>query len=96
MVDGKESGQYDRIGTLLFSPDSKRVAYEAEDGRVFLVVDGRVGTEYDGVHGVVFSPDSNRVAYAAGRSGKLLVVVDGQESAEYDGVGKDHADLQPR
>ena len=81
VVDGVEGKEYDGIGkgTLVFSPDSKRVAYEAQRGGKWLVVvDGVEGKEYDGiVEGtLVFSPDSKRVAYvskawrqAVGRSG---------------------------
>ena len=50
VVDGVEGKQYDGIleGTPIFSPDSQRVAYEAEIGnKQFVVVDGVEGKQYD-------------------------------------------------
>jgi hypothetical protein len=49
VVDGKEEKPYDGIDTLLFSPDSRRVAYMAAVGaKQFVVVDGNEGKPYDG------------------------------------------------
>jgi hypothetical protein len=91
VVDGVEGGEYDEVGTPLFSADSRRVAYAAQrDHKWVVVVDGMEGKEYYGVAGLQFSPDSRRVAYAAQARGtalhlgKLFVVVDGVEENEYD------------
>ncbi len=81
--------------SLLFSPDSGRIAYLAHFGgkkRVF------VGDKDDGVEmeylegGMVFSEDSKRLAYG-GRGfdnmfrEKRFLVVDGKRGADYDGLG---------
>jgi hypothetical protein len=89
VVDGVEGKEYDGAASLVFSPDSGRVAYGAQRGGKWLVVvDGVEGKEYDAIRDPVFSPDSQRVACGAGRSGKWLVVVDGVEGKEYDGFLK--------
>jgi hypothetical protein len=87
-VEGRE---YDGIGkdTVVFSPDSKRVAYAARRGSMWVVVvDGVEGKAYYGIATPVFSPDSRRVAYEARRGDKQLVVVDGAEGKEYQGFLK--------
>ena len=63
VVDGEEKKAYDGIGTasLIFSSDSKRVAYVAGVGKgQLVVVDGREEAKYDaiGVGTLIFSPDS--------------------------------------
>ena len=61
-MDGKEGKQYDVIGagSLIFSPDSKRLAYVAAAGKKqFVVVDGKQGKQYDEIGRIIFdSPDS--------------------------------------
>ena len=50
VVDGKEQKQYDSImaGSLIFSPDSKHLAYVAKSGnKCFVVVDEKEGKQYD-------------------------------------------------
>ena len=78
-VLGHASKAYGSVGdSLVFSPDSKRVAYLAgTSGKQILVVDGKEGKAYDetwGVNGehVVFSPDGRRVAYVATSGGKRV------------------------
>ena len=87
-MDGVEGKEYDGIGigTPLFCPDGKRVAYEAGRGdKSLVVVDGVEGKKYDGIGGaLLFSPDGKRVTYGAQRGDKWLVVVDDMESREYD------------
>ena len=49
VVDGKEGKSYDGIADIIFSPDSRRVAYAAAVGRKsFVVVDGKEGKPNDG------------------------------------------------
>lgn len=49
MVDGEEGKAYTDIGAPIFSPDSQRVAYEAQLGEKWIVVvDGVEGKGYDG------------------------------------------------
>jgi Tol biopolymer transport system component len=106
VVDGKEGKAYDEIGGRsivirpagdgqvafgpIFSPDSRRVAYEARVGSKWTVVaDDGEGKSYDGIGewSLVFSPDSRRVSYAAMVGGKQFAVVDGNEDTLYDHVG---------
>ena len=82
--------EYDEVFfNMTFSPDSKRVAYQAQKGGKWLIVlDGQPGVEYDQIVDMRFSPDSKRVAYGVVQQGKKwLAVVDGQPSPEYDLVG---------
>ena len=75
-------------GTVLVSPDCRRVAYVARGGRKrFVVVDGQEQRQYDRVEtgSLGFSPDGQRVAYVA-LTGKRYVAVDGQEVGQYDRV----------
>jgi Tol biopolymer transport system component len=70
---------------VLFSPDSRRLAYIAIEGdKEFAVIDGVEGKRYDEVaHSITFSADGKRVAYTA-RDGKdWIVVVDGAEMKRY-------------
>jgi Tol biopolymer transport system component len=93
VLDGAEGIEYDTIGgeSIVFSPDSKHVAYVAERGNQrFVVLDGKEGKEYYGIGtaSIIFSLDSKHVAYVAARGDKrFCVVVDGLEgSSEYDGI----------
>jgi Tol biopolymer transport system component len=82
---------YTTLGAApVFSPDSKRVAYAARNGKRWsVVVDGQVGAEFDRIPGLpVFSPDSKRFAYTGllGKQGRL--VVDGKDvGLDYDQSG---------
>ena len=52
VVDGKEGKQYDwvRVDTLIFSPDSTRLIYEAKkSNKVFVVLDEKEGRQYDSI-----------------------------------------------
>ena len=62
---------HNRIGgyNIIFSPDSRRVAYVAQRGNNwFMVVDGKPGPAYNALWDADFSPDSRHVAYE-GRQG---------------------------
>jgi Tol biopolymer transport system component len=66
---------------VVLSPDGKRLAYTAWDGRKeFVVVDGSEGPRYDDISSPSFSPDSSRVAYFARLGKKSVLVVDGVET----------------
>jgi hypothetical protein len=88
VVDGKE-GQgfparpgYIGIGAVIFSPDSRIVAFDAAvaNGRSRVFMNDKRGVEYDDVSGstLTFSPDSKRLAYVAQKGGKHVVVVNGE------------------
>ena len=101
VVDEQEGKKYEisradeslLAASLLFSPDSKRVAYSGKvntpEGRAkwLVAVDDQDGKQYDSVARIVFSPDSKRVAYAARAGRKGMVVVDGVEGRQYDRIG---------
>ena len=95
VVDGQEQKVYDEIGSLLFSPDSKQLAYVARRAgeKCFVVVDGQEQKQYAWIQersSLVSSPDSRRLAYVADLepfgSRKWFVVVDGQEQKVYDRI----------
>ncbi len=88
VVDGERITGYDSCYSLVFSPDSKHIAYVAEkEGRHFVVVDGHVGRPYEDIWWrPEFSADSSRVAYAAAKNGRMVAVVDGAEEGDYEGM----------
>ena len=93
VVDGKSGPEFDAVTKPIFSPDGRRVAYEAArlypDGskkdRWFVVVDGEEKPEYDSlIRGTAaFSVDSKHVIYGVCQGDKRLAVVDGQLSPGY-------------
>jgi WD40 repeat protein len=97
VVDGKESRDYYSAATrnILFSPDSRHVAYHASASQRPTLLDLSVVVR-DGVESKpyvailngtpVFSPDSQHLAFAGERDGKWMVVRDGKESEPYDGI----------
>jgi Tol biopolymer transport system component len=89
VLDGVPQREYDQVGmgSLRFSPDSKRLGYVAMRGRGvkrLAVVDGQEGPEYDRIPaGPFFSPDSRHVVYAAMRDQSCFVVIDGDPGPAY-------------
>ena len=76
--------------SVLFSPDSRRVAYLAHSGRMKRVyLDGKAEeVEMEFLQGwMVFSDDSKRLAYGGRRGDKFFLVVDGKKGADYDTLG---------
>ena len=96
VIDGKpDVTDYDGIAEqgILFSPDSKRVAFLALAGTKWVVViDGTVGQPYNTyVKGsLAFSPDSARWLVAADSAGKRLLLVDGKPGKTYDDIINPH------
>ena len=96
VVNGVEGKSYDAInGPLVFSPDSKHLAYFARrNGKLFIVVDGVEGKEFDDAQraddapALYFSPDSNRIAYRAKQGDKYCAVIDGVDGKLYDQVSQ--------
>ncbi len=91
VIDGKEEKQYDNIGngSIVFSPDSRRLAYAAQSGnKRFVVADGKEWKHYDGVGSqtLVFSPDSKKLAYVALKENRQIAVINEKEISEYDGI----------
>lgn len=83
-------GQYPR--TLLFSPDSKRYVFIAQnDVSSFAVVDGQESAGYAQISNVQFTRDSRRHAFEARYlntpgGGGSVVVVDGKEGPKLYGI----------
>jgi len=99
VVDGKEQKPYEDVRSVVFSPDSRRVAYYALTGRsgrakqYVVVVDGAERPAANGISGgFVFSPDGKRLAYALFRDHSNLslvraaVVLDGEQGRWFDYV----------
>lgn len=66
VLDGKAGEPYDAIEAILFSPDSRHVAYKArKNGLWRVVLDGNDGIEYPEIMDgwPVYSPDSSLLAY---------------------------------
>ena len=88
-VASRLDGCYPGVGSreLVFSPDSRHLAYPVErGGRWSVVRDGRSGREWDGVAGLVFSPESGRLAYAALDGAEWRVVVDETPGKPFDSL----------
>jgi len=90
VVDGKElEPRYEFVRTIVFSPDGKRLGYEAKRrGKFVVVLDGQESKEYKVVYprSLVFSPDSRRFAYRANTDQGESMVVDGVEHGPYNRI----------
>ena len=76
--------------SVLFSPDSRRIAYLAHSGPTRKIyVNGKAeDVEMDFlVGGMVFSDDSKRLAYGGRRGNRFFLVLDGKQGDEYDALG---------
>ena len=88
-VASRLDGCYPGVGSreLIFSPDSRHLAYPVErSGRWSVVRDGRPGREWDGVAELVFSPENGRLAYAALDGAAWRVVVDERPGEPFDSL----------
>lgn len=97
VLDGVRGPEFDAIANLVFSPDGRRLAYEAarlnqpdpaKPDAWFVVVDHEPRPEYEGLlrGSVIFSADSRHFAYSASQGDKRLLIVDGQASPGYKTV----------
>ena len=79
MADGKEGKHYDEVGEgkLIFSPNSKRMAYAAQTGdKWFVVADGKAGKHQIVAIGggkIIFDA-SNNIHYLAIKDSKIYLV----------------------
>jgi len=85
-LDGARQAHWPRIieTSIVFSPDSRRLAYGAvKQRKAFVVVDGNAGAAFDDLasEAQIFSPDSRRLAYAA-RQGKTWFMVEGDRKCK--------------
>jgi WD40 repeat protein len=83
VVGMREEAPYQRVGEPVFGPDSKRLAYVAQqaDGTRVVVVNSKPGKPYDRIFDgrIVFSGDGQHLAYGALSGEKWHLVVDEQE-----------------
>jgi sulfatase modifying factor 1 len=86
VLDGVEiCPPYDTTWMPVFSNDSKRIAFIAEDNlKKFMVVDGIPDEKYDTVGKPFFSPDSQRYAYFAGKDNYRFLVLDGVAGTPFE------------
>ena len=91
----EQPGRYDRIlsDAMVFSPDSKRLAFiasskEVAGDKLFFVIDGQPTPGYASVRAgsFLFSPDSKRHSYQVVDQNRPIVVIDGREGRAYDEV----------
>lgn len=90
VVNGIEGRHYQMVEAIIFSPDSKKLAYHADrtwNRGTCLVVNSVEGKQYSGIAGLTFSPDSTRFAFAAFKwhPDRSLAVIDGKDGPEYEG-----------
>jgi len=84
MLSGILGGEYDKVGTVTFSPDGKHLAFAGINGKKkTVVVDGKNGPEQDFIDHIFFSPDGQHLAYEAGKflpdkDDEWFMVIDGQ------------------
>lgn len=72
---------------ILFSPDSKKVAYKGLLMKKWhVVLDDKTIDQTDGAKELIFSPDSSKLAFAARDEKKWYVVLDDWKSKKYTNV----------
>ncbi|MGA2176198.1 MAG: hypothetical protein ABSH38_14575 [Verrucomicrobiota bacterium] len=89
-VDAEPAREYDDVGWVGFSPDSKQTVFSAvRNGKSFTVVNGHEGKFFDAIAykggkdcPFEFSPDSRRLAYVVTEGDIQKVVVDGREAEQ--------------
>jgi Tol biopolymer transport system component len=89
IANGKKGRVYTKTSDVVFSPDSKNLAYSAQrDGKWCLVNEGIEGPLYDAVGESmpIFSPDSKHVAYVGKRGEQWILNLDGKESPPIDEI----------
>ena len=90
LIDNQAGPEYDGVGRLSFSPDSRRTAYTGRrDDRWYLVLDGVESRAYEAIDDCVrFSPDSRHLWWLAKRQGKYRLLRDlDEQEPEYDWAG---------
>src|SRR5207253_1150490 len=81
---------YAGFGRILFSPDSKHMAYafiEEVNNKFYqgISLDNKKIANYDLIASIIFSPDSNHLAYVIedDLEGKVYLIVDNKKVVEY-------------
>jgi len=95
VADGIEGKEYAGIWDIIFSPDSRHLAYTAGPSPILVFLGLEFGykscvivdrEEFNWASNPVFSVDGKRLAHAARRNDKEFIVVDGKEGKEYDEI----------
>jgi WD40 repeat protein len=82
VVDGQQSGPYQRSANFIFSPDGNHYAYMAKSGGQWRVIrDGVPGPPFDNMYppDFYFSRDSAHVGYLTSRGKQRILMVDTTE-----------------
>jgi hypothetical protein len=88
VLDGQESGSFDEVSDMCFSPDGAHWAVPVRNGRVWTaVVDGKGQGSFDKMPVLVFSQDGKRFAIATTSKDRQSVMVDGQVLGTHEAVG---------
>lgn len=95
--DGQAGNVYDHIFDLIFSPDSKHLAYTViKDRKMMLVFDGHEMDLYDRVGLPVFSFDSKIFAYAYMENDRWYIMLGDQRSTPFDQIFKFYFSLDSK
>jgi Tol biopolymer transport system component len=87
--DGVAGFIYDKVFDIVFSNDSKRLAYAAIKGRkMVMVVDDQESDPHDVTGLPIFSPDSKSFVSAYMDKDRWRVLINGEKSAAFDKIYK--------
>ena len=87
VVDGKESGPYQDVAGLSFSPTGRRLAWIARrDDGWWVLEEGSERGPYDRVADLVWSPKGDNLAYGVGGRVGEWVVREGKPGRAFEGV----------
>lgn len=99
VLNGHEGTAYSQIASLVFSPDSQRLAYWAgqPDRGWTVVADGLENTlmRVQDQAGLQFSPDSSKLAGFGQRNGRWHLIVDGRFGHGHDALGRGSLTFSP-
>lgn len=89
VVNEKKGKAYAQVSKPIFSPDSAKLAYIAENnkGQSLVVINETEGKAYDEIADFIFSPDSRNYAFRAKADARWFIVVNDQEGDSYHWVG---------
>jgi hypothetical protein len=86
VVDGKETGPFQKCGGLSISPDGSRVAFLANRGEGWLMIVDGEERPAAGLRSLSFSPDGKREAWIVTREERAYAAIEGVESKPFDSI----------